>query len=86
MQLQQGLSLKSSEKWALLLVGEVSDKDVEVGQSDDKLDGTGAGSSEDSVATVVIEKKKTSMPRKLAKTARIFVEIDHIKNQGSHFD
>ena len=78
--------MKLSNKWALLLVGEVSDKDVEVGQSDDKLDGTGAGSSEDSVATVVIEKKKTSMPRKLAKTARIFVEIDHIKNQGSHFD
>ena len=26
------------------------------------------------------------MPRKLAKTVRIFVEIEHIGNQGSHFD
>ena len=25
------------------------------------------------------------MPRKLAKTVRIFVEIEHIKNRGSHF-
>ena len=26
------------------------------------------------------------MPRKLAKTVRIFVEIEHIENWGSHFD
>jgi hypothetical protein len=49
MQLQQDLSLKFSRKWALLLVGEVSGKDVEVGESDDKLDGAGAGSSEEAM-------------------------------------
>jgi hypothetical protein len=41
-----------------------------------------------SVATVVTDafrKKFNYEPRKLDKTVRIFVEIEYIKNQGSHF-
>jgi len=48
-QLQRDLSLKFSGKWASLLGGEVSDEDVEVVESDDKLDGTGAGSGEEAM-------------------------------------
>jgi hypothetical protein len=47
-QLQQDLSLKFSGKWVSLL-GEVSDEDVGVVESDDELDGAGVGSSEEAM-------------------------------------
>jgi len=39
--------VKFSRKWTLLLAGGVGDEDVEVVESNDKLDSAGAGSDEE---------------------------------------
>jgi len=48
-QLQRDLASTFSKKWAPVLAGEVGNEDAEGVESDDELDGAGAGSEEEAM-------------------------------------